>query len=124
MTRKSLNFISGYVVFGIEEKVNDYLKDNAGQIMTVGCEVSKNIFTDSTEYIKYVPKYKIKKVCSMCCSALEEAFPKYRVKGNGESTEDNIVFTFSFERKDMPKCMTKEEIEKELGYKITIIDRR
>ncbi len=124
MTRKSLKFIAGYVVFGIEEKVRDYLENNTGDRMTVGCDVSKCMFTDSLDYVKYVPTHKMNKVHSLCCDALGEVFTKYNISGSWDSSVDHIHFNFFLEKKDMPKCMTKEEIEKALGHKITIIDRR
>lgn len=124
MNSKSLKFIAGYAVYGIEEKVIAYLENNAGERMSVGCDIPKSMFTDSTDYVKHVTPYKVKKVHSLCCDSLKEVFTKYNVSGSWDSSADHIHFKFFLEKKDVPKCMTKEEIEKALGYKITIIDRR
>lgn len=122
--KKKIHFIEGYIINDVERRIRSYLDTNESERMTVSTFVNKSWFGVSKDYIYYSVSEKLLNVlCNRCNKTLSTLFHEYNVTSTYESFKEDEKFTFTFTNKNIPKCMTLDEIEKELGYKITLIKR-
>lgn len=122
MFKQTPEFLAGYVFCNIEEKVMEFLNRNECERFTAYTDVPKIWFHPTLMNLNGdIPEKIPNKVGTKCCNALNDMFDKYVVEYKLTSLPHNIRFTFTFTKKDIPKCMTMSEIEEALGYKITLI---
>ena len=119
--KKKIYFIEGYIINDVERRVTSFLDTNESERMTVSTFVDKSWFGVSKDYS--LSEKVLKVLYNRCNKTLSTLFNDYDVISTYESFKEDEKFTFTFTNKNIPKCMTLDEIEKELGYKITLIKR-
>ena len=126
MAPKSMDFITGYVFCRMERSIFTYITSEEYQTNFTDSHTVPNIWFEG----KYTKgplsdlndgiKANIKAILEQ---SLSDLFPKWETQIVSIAPERQYIrFDYVVRRKAEPKKMTIAEIEKELGYKIAIID--
>ena len=126
MTERSIQFIAGYLFSKMDNsffrvlmtKPEFYSDSQAIPKIWFGLRCS----SDPTNDIVGEIKYQLKEALEF---SMTEMYPKYETKVTRIIPEKQYIrFDYTITKKEKIKKMTITEIEKELGYKIEIINER
>ncbi len=126
MKKQSLEFIIGYVFSKIEKKVYEAHINKLPKIEAIEISIPKTWFglraiKDKNEDLDCFAKCILITSIKQLCLAYNTEKSKYDFNISIEPDEQYILITIEGKRTS-PKEMTVAEIEKELGYKIKIVN--